>query len=161
MASPWESPARYWPWQPNQWKQRTSSQSCASTWSASDQFVRRATPPKSHYYTRTSTTACTSFYVRTQHAGFWSYLIAALIKSSREEETLQLLVCGKPLRRFYRKGEASLHIERDRLREHHFQLLGQHNPSHSTTAPLTTPPPPATQTTCSGRLIRFPARFNT
>jgi hypothetical protein len=34
-----------------------------------------------------------------------------------------------------RQGQASLRVERDRLQEHHFQILGQHSASHTTTAP--------------------------
>jgi hypothetical protein len=39
--------------------------------------------------------------------------------------------------RVYRQGQAGLCVEGGRLWEHHFQLLGQHNSSHSTTSSYT------------------------
>jgi hypothetical protein len=77
-----------------------------------------------------------------------------LVAQPRREKRLQLLVRGK---RVCRQGQTSLCVELDRLREHHSQ-------PRATTAivpPATPPPPSATQTTRSGRLVRFPARFDT
>jgi hypothetical protein len=81
----WESPASYWLRRPTQWNQRPSSRSSASTWPAWDQFRQHATCPQQPSCTRTSTTACTSFFARTQFAGLWSPLTAAPTRTSRGE----------------------------------------------------------------------------
>jgi hypothetical protein len=79
---------------------------------------------------------------------------------SRREKTLQLLVRGKPVTvSICRSGQASLRFGRIRPRSPTLN-----SPANTTPAPTpaaTPPPPTATQTTRSGRHVRFPARLTT
>jgi hypothetical protein len=126
---------------------------CAVIWPASDQFRHHTTPHQPHSCTRTSKTARMSFSLRTQHAGLWSPLTAAPTRSSRGEKTLQLLVRGKPVT-----------VSADTVKPAYVSNEADcgstiFNPLASATPDIA--PPPATHTTCSGRRVRFPARFNT
>jgi hypothetical protein len=96
---------------------------CAVIWPASDQFRQRTMPPQPHSCTRTSTTARMSFSVRTQHAVLCSPLTAALTRSSRGGRKHCSSLCAASPSPCLPTGLSQP------TWEHHFQPLGQHNPT--------------------------------
>jgi cleavage and polyadenylation specificity factor subunit 1 len=136
-----------------QWNQRISSHSCAVIWPATDQFRQHTALPQPHSCTRTSITAHVFLCQDAKRRALESPNSGPYQVLSRREKTLQLLVRGKLVTMSADRVKPAYMLNEADCGSTIFDPLDSATPDIA--------PPPATQTTRSGRRFRFPARFNT